>query len=221
VRAGDGRPPRGGSEEYFETVAGEWEALRSSFFPDALRGLICDRAAVGAGALAVDVGAGSGFLSVELLARGARVIAVDRSPAMLAELERRLGGRAGAERLEVRVGSDRALPLADGEADAVVANMFLHHVESPPLALLEMARVLRPGGRLALGDLDRHEHEFLLTEQHDRWPGFEREEVGAWLRAAGFERISVGDARATCCSDSACGSEHADISIFVAEATRR
>jgi len=70
VRAGDGRPPRGGSEEYFETVAGEWEALRSSFFPDALRGLICDRAAVGAGALAVDVGAGSGFLSVELLARG-------------------------------------------------------------------------------------------------------------------------------------------------------
>jgi len=43
----------------------------------------------------------------------------------------------------------------------VMANMFLHHVEKPGQAILEMTRILKPGGKLVIADLDRHDYEFL------------------------------------------------------------
>ena len=61
------------------------------------------------------------------------------------------------------------------------ANMYLHHVESPQEAIQEMARVLKPHGKLIITDLDEHTFEFLKKEHHDRWLGFKREEVKKWF----------------------------------------
>jgi ubiquinone/menaquinone biosynthesis C-methylase UbiE len=63
--------------------------------------------------------------------------------------------------------------------DYVFANMYLHHVEQPVAAIREMARILKARGKLV--DLDEHNFESLRTEQHDRWPGFYREEVRQWF----------------------------------------
>lgn len=52
--------------------------------------------------------------------------------------------------------------------------MFLHHVGDPYLAIGEVKRILKPGGKLILTDLDRHNHEYLRIEQKDRWLGFDR-----------------------------------------------
>jgi ubiquinone/menaquinone biosynthesis C-methylase UbiE len=206
-----------GSREYFEAVAGEWDDIRKGLFPDELRETIAGAAELSPGAVAADLGAGTGFLTEALLARGARVIAVDQAEEMLVALGRKLGAQAG-DRLELRRGTADALPLPDRSVDRVVANMFLHHVEDPAAALREAARVLRPGGRIVISDLDRHDHEFLLVEQHDRWPGFERSDVEKWLADAGFEAVRITDARATCCGCSESCGETARINVFLAVA---
>ncbi|MGQ0536848.1 MAG: class I SAM-dependent methyltransferase [Methanobacteriota archaeon] len=203
------------SDAYFQAVAPEWDAMRERFFSKGLRERILAEAGAGLrpGAVAVDLGAGNGFLTEVLLERGASVVAVDRSEAMLDVLARRFPAAA------VRRGDAEALPMPDGAADLVVANMLLHHVERPPAAIREMARVLRPGGRVVVADLDRHEHEFLRREHHDRWMGFDRAEVGSWLAEAGFADGRVADAEERCCATSCDGGDRAEIRIFVASGT--
>jgi ubiquinone/menaquinone biosynthesis C-methylase UbiE len=198
------------SKNYFETVAPRWETMRQGFFSDDLRRIVIESAGVQAGQVAVDVGAGSGFLSRGLAAKGACVIAVDRSPAMLEELRTQL------PQVDVRQGEAEKLPVPDNGADYVFANMYLHHVEDPAAAVREMVRILRPGGKLLITDLDRHTYEFLRTEHHDRWLGFERNTVQTWFQAAGLEAVSVACAEQKCCAASQCGAEKAAVSIFMA-----
>jgi ubiquinone/menaquinone biosynthesis C-methylase UbiE len=178
------------SKAYFEAVAPQWDAMREEFFSEGVREKAYAAAGLEPGQAVADVGAGSGFIAEGLVRRGLRVIAVDQSPAMLSELERRLGSAA----IDAREGEAERLPLADGEVQRAFANMFLHHVERPAAAIAELARILAPGGRLILTDVDAHTHTFLLTEHHDRWPGFDRAEVRRWFEAAGLRNVSVSDA---------------------------
>lgn len=205
------------SKDYFDTVAGQWDTMRKGFFSENLRDKALARAGVSAGMIAADLGAGSGFISEGLLARGARVIAVDQSATMLATLRHRLGE---GHDLDCRVGEAECLPIDDASVDRVVANMYLHHVESPPVAIKEMARILKPGGRLVITDLDRHSHAFLLTEHHDRWPGFNRDDLTGWLVAAGLGEVAVCGASEECCAQSSCGCDAAQVSIFLAHGVK-
>ena len=84
-----------------------------------------------------------------------------------------------------------------------------------------MARVVKPGGKLVVTDLDEHTFEFLRTEQHDRWMGFRRADVQAWFASAGLQNVVVDCAGVDCCADSTCGSEHANVSIFVASGVKQ
>jgi SAM-dependent methyltransferase len=116
---------------------------------------------------------------------------------------------------EARAGDLDSLPLAAGEVDAVLANMVLHHAPDPPRAIREMTRPLKPGGRLVITDADSHSHEWLRTEQHDRWLGFERADIARWFREAGLEEVTVADTNEICSPTSECGTKVA-ITIFLA-----
>jgi len=144
--------------------------------------------------------------------RGVKVIAVDESEKMLHELRRRIP----VSDVECRVGSAERIPIDDEAVDYVFANMLLHHVEEPSRAIREMARVVLPGGVVVITDLDRHEFEFLRTEQHDRWKGFERESVSRWLQGAGLTNVAVESLGEDCCAKSSKGDEDATVSIFFA-----
>ncbi|MBT5877345.1 MAG: SAM-dependent methyltransferase, partial [Candidatus Latescibacteria bacterium] len=84
----------------------------------------------------------------------------------------------------------------------------------------EMARVLEPGGKLVITDLDSHDHDFLRTEQNDRWLGFARQDVVAWMEQAGLHDVAVDCSGEECCGASCDGSDSANISIFLASGTR-
>jgi SAM-dependent methyltransferase len=90
------------------------------------------------GVLALDAGAGTGAASAVLVARGARVVAVDREPSMLAHQSHWRPPAAAADLT--------ALPIATDACDVAVAAFVLNHVAEPAGGLGELARVVRPGG---------------------------------------------------------------------------
>ena len=200
-------------KEYFDEVAQRWDTMREVFFADAVRQKAISVAGVQPGMVAADIGAGSGFVTEGLIQEGLRVIAVDQSEAMLDEMRRKF---SDYDDIEYRVGQAESLPIADEAVDYVFANMYLHHVESPPDAVAQMVRTLKPGGKLVVTDLDEHTYDFLRTEQHDRWLGFKREDVQTWLREAGLRGVATDCVGEDCCAQSECGAESARVSIFVA-----
>jgi SAM-dependent methyltransferase len=94
--------------------------------------------------------------------------------------------------------------------------MYLHHVENPEKAINEMSRILKQGGKLFITDLDKHNHEFLRTEQYDKWLGFNRNDIKKWFESAGLKNVVVDCVGAKCCADSESkNTERAEISIFI------
>jgi demethylmenaquinone methyltransferase/2-methoxy-6-polyprenyl-1,4-benzoquinol methylase len=104
-------------------------------------------------ALAVlDVATGTAAVAIELArAQSARtVIGVDQSPEMLAAGRDRVARSGLSEQIELREGRAEALPFADAEFDAVTFTYLLRYVDDVPATLLELARVVRPGGTVAM-----------------------------------------------------------------------
>src|SRR5687767_8534291 len=116
------------TNDYCDNVAGQWDTMRRQFFGEGVRKAAIAAARIEPGMVVADIGTGTGFLAEAALEAGARVIGVDLSDGMLQQVATRFAGKP----FEGRRSTERSLPLARGEADAVVANMFLHHAEDPP-----------------------------------------------------------------------------------------
>ncbi|HZW10397.1 MAG TPA: metalloregulator ArsR/SmtB family transcription factor [Phycisphaerales bacterium] len=175
---------------FFGRIAGEWDELRRDLFggrftAEALLSLIPPTWVV------ADLGCGTGDAAAWLGARVERVVAVDRSDAMLDAARKRLGG---APNVEFLAGELELLPIERASVDATVSLLVLHHVASPEAALGEMARVLRTsrGGGVALVvDMLGHSRtEYRLTMGHKHL-GFDPNAVGAWMRRAGFHTVRI------------------------------
>jgi SAM-dependent methyltransferase len=103
----------------------------------------------------VDVGCGAGFdtvLAARMVGAGGRVIGVDMTPDML-ERAGAAARAAGASNVELRSGFMEELPVPDGWADVVISNGVMNLAPDKETVFAELARVLRPGGRLQIGDL--------------------------------------------------------------------
>jgi SAM-dependent methyltransferase len=101
---------------------------------------------------AVDVACGPGLLVKAVAPLVAEVVGLDLTPAMVAK-GREIARGAGLRGARFAVADALALPLADASRDLALTRLALHHIPEPAQAIAEMARVLRPGGRLAIFDL--------------------------------------------------------------------
>jgi demethylmenaquinone methyltransferase/2-methoxy-6-polyprenyl-1,4-benzoquinol methylase len=97
-------------------------------------------------ATVLDVACGTGAVATEIVRRyGARVVGVDQSAAMLEEARRRVGGA-----IELHEARAEALPFEDASFDALTFTYLLRYVDDPAATMRELARVVRPGGRVAM-----------------------------------------------------------------------
>ncbi|MGI3902603.1 MAG: class I SAM-dependent methyltransferase [Janthinobacterium lividum] len=128
----------------FGAAAAAYQRGRPAYPEAALDWLLPEGGSQGAAPIRVlDLGAGTGKLTQQLVARSLDVVAVEPSEAMLSELRRSLPD------VEARAGSAEAIPCPDETVDVVLVAQAWHWVE-PRVAVPEVARVLKPGGRLGL-----------------------------------------------------------------------
>jgi ubiquinone/menaquinone biosynthesis C-methylase UbiE len=102
--------------------------------------------------VAVDVACGPGTFTLPLAKHVGKVFGVDLTPAML-DHARAAAGRERVPNLEFKLGDAYSLPFEDGEAGIVFCGYSIHHMADPKRAIVEMARILAPGGRLGVADL--------------------------------------------------------------------
>jgi ubiquinone/menaquinone biosynthesis C-methylase UbiE len=140
------------SREYFDRHAASYETHRrwhNVREPQAVALELLER---GADDRLLDVGCGTGAAVREAAPVVARAVGLDLAPGMV-EQARTLA--ADFPDSELVVGDSEALPFADGEFTAVLCSTSIHHYPHPDKAVAEMARVLAPGGRVAIGDANR------------------------------------------------------------------
>jgi SAM-dependent methyltransferase len=117
----------------------------------------------------IDVACGPGVISRAMASRVGSVSGVDLTPAMIEEAERR-AGEEGIDNVDFTLGDATALGFADGSFDGAITRLSLHHIPAPGRVVAEMARVVRPGGWLAISDLaaDRDGEAAVWREEVER-----------------------------------------------------
>jgi ubiquinone/menaquinone biosynthesis C-methylase UbiE len=173
-------------KEFFERVASDWDAMRLAYYDERVIEKMAEVSGVDESSKIADVGTGTGFVAAGLSPRVLRVVGIDNAPAML-DVARENLRALGASNVDLVVGEASRLPLEDGAVDAAFANMVLHHAEDPEAMLREMARVVRPGGTVAIADEVAHPYAWMREEHADIWLGFERGQVGRYFAAIGLE----------------------------------
>jgi demethylmenaquinone methyltransferase / 2-methoxy-6-polyprenyl-1,4-benzoquinol methylase len=115
------------------------------------RRALVDAVAPAPGMRILDVATGTGMVAFALAARGAEVVGLDQSEAMLGGAQARLERSPElAGRLSFVLGEAEALPFADGEFDALSFTYLLRYVDDPAATMRELARVVVPGGRIGM-----------------------------------------------------------------------
>jgi SAM-dependent methyltransferase/DNA-binding HxlR family transcriptional regulator len=176
---------RAASQAFFAGAAREWGRLRDDLFgastpAKAVLGLLEPEWVV------ADLGCGAGHVSSLVAPFVRQVIGVDAAPAMLAAAEDRV-----PDNVDLRQGTLEALPIGDGDVDLALLVLVLHHVPDPARALAEAARILRPGGRLIVVDMQPHDREDYRQSMGHVWLGFGDGQMLRLLQHARFDAARV------------------------------
>ena len=137
-----------------------------------------------------DLGAGEGTISQLMAQRAKKVIAIDNSGKMV-EFGAELARKHGIGNLEYRLGELEDVPIRTGTVDLAFLSQALHHAVHPEKAIAEAWRIVKPGGRIVILDLNRHQFEEAREMYADLWLGFTELEVEKYLKGAGFRNVET------------------------------
>ncbi len=138
-----------------------------------------------------DLGCGEGYLTVEAARWAKRVVAVDRSEAVLRQA-RALARRRRVRNVIWKRGEIEKLPMSDASVDVALLSQALHHAADPSRALVEAARVVAPGGKVVVLDLRVHDQAWVRDRLGDQWLGFQDGELERLMKGAGLRDVQVG-----------------------------
>ncbi len=142
---------------------------------------------------ALDYGAGTGLLTLCIQPQVASMVALDSSKAMLEKLAQKLR-KSGIDSVRTHHWDLAARPFPQTGFDLVVSSMTLHHLQDVPLVLTRLSSLLKPGGWLAVADLDTEDGSFHGKAPDVFHQGFARSQISEWLIQTGLRRVSVKDA---------------------------
>ena len=175
-----------GAEAYFARHAEVWDELRRLHSPDELVETALVEALEGEPlGRVLDIGTGTGRMAELFAGRADGVVALDKSLDMLRFARARLQNFP-SDTIELIQGDFAALPLPAEGFDTVLFHQVLHFAQDPAAPLAEAARVIRPGGRIAIVDFAAHDREELRDRHAHVRLGFTDAAIAALLAEAGF-----------------------------------
>ena len=176
------------SEQYFNSVAGRldknycpgrsWEAI-GHFLLNLIPKIKI-----------ADLGAGEGVLSQLMAQQAEAVYCIDNSAKMV-EFGSELAARNNIGNLYYKLGDLEAVPLEDESVHLVLLSQALHHARHPKVAIAEAYRILKPGGKIIILDLNQHTFEQARELYADLWLGFSENALYKMLKQTGFQQVDV------------------------------
>jgi len=170
-------------------------------FPDFIGDFALGVGSVNERHVVVDIHAGGHGIRPKLNRTGAKIIGIDHLKAMQAPSTHAPGqGHRMAARDDV---AGFALPIESRSVDIVFVDLALHCVSTPSLAIMEIKRILKPGGRLVITDIGKYGNTTVKDACRDQWTGFYPGDIRHWMKIAGFSNIIVNPVptRKVCSAD--------------------
>ena len=177
------------SDRFFHDLGRHWDTLREESFGAGFH-LEAPLALLPPEWVVADLGTGTGYMLPALANHFSRVIGVDPVEAMLEGARHRVA-LAGLTNVELHNGDLSELPISDEAVDLAVAVLVLHHVPVLQRALVEIHRIVRPGGRVLIVEQFAHEHDNFRDRMQDHWFGFEPAALTGQMESAGFDDVRL------------------------------
>lgn len=174
-------------QSFFAGAAGQWDKLRGELYGQHFSTAALVALLPGDWVVA-DLGCGTGPLIADLAQQGVRVIGVDSSADMLKAAKKRLGSLPN---VDLRKGDLQDLPIESATCDAAMLVLALTYVPDPRLAILEAARILKPGGKLVIVDLLPHDRDDFRRQTGQLSLGLAPDLVRDAMSRAKLENVAV------------------------------
>ena len=204
------------SQGYFESLAGDWERIRKSYFDDRVTSIAIEKL-LPRNLILADIGCGTGSLTVELARFAEKVIGVDLSQEMLRRA-RQVAKERQLSNVEFRFGDALNLPMAARSVDATFCVMVLHFLSDPGRAIAGLCRITRPGGSVILVDVVKHQQEWMREQMAHQWLGFDRAAIEKWFHDGGADWVDY-DLTGSFAGEKLARNGNRPVEIFVARAT--
>ena len=151
------------------------------------------------GDVAVDIGSGAGIdclFAAQKVGSSGKVIGIDMTPDMI-ERARANARAAGATNVEFRQGDAERMPVANDEADWVISNCVINLSPDKPAVFREIARVLKPGGRISISDIVAEDLPAAVRASQDAWTSCLAGAISEAEYVRGLEAAGLADVRVT------------------------
>lgn len=156
-------------------------------------------AGVRPGQVVLDIGSGAGidcFIAAEKVGPAGKVIGLDMTPEMI-ERARQNAREAGVANVEFRFGEAEKMPVDDASVDWVISNCVINLSPDKPAVFAEIARILRPGGRISISDIVAQDLPEAVRQSRDAWTGCLAGAISEADYVGGLRQAGLRDVRAT------------------------